>query len=143
MDEIGLYFTEPVREAMNFETMRGDGENTSFWNLQSAIYSMWAGELAAVGVDMFGASQLLGYPAGPPGTPVGAPAGNPAAGTPFQPQVFPAGNCPVIHQLLCFPSPCPVDARVGIVVGVEKLVAAGNDFTRLGDRPGQRTMVDT
>ena len=48
MDEIGLFFTEPVREAMNFETMRGDGLNTSFWNLQSAIYSMWAGELAAV-----------------------------------------------------------------------------------------------
>ena len=109
VDEIGLFFTEPVREAMNFETMRGDGLNTSFWNLQSAIYSMWAGELAAVGVDMFGASQLLGYPAGPPGTPVGAPAGNPAAGTPFQPQVTPDGNCPVCISLFAlFPRPAAV-----------------------------------
>jgi len=149
VDEIGLFFTEPVREAMNFETMRGDGLNTSFWNLQSAIYSMWAGELAAVGVDMFGASQLLGYPAGPPGTPVGAPAGNPAAGTPFQPQVTPDGNCPVcinpcsvspFRPLLSRPPPY---CLAGIeVVALRGRVAAGNDSPRLGDRLRKRTMVD-
>ena len=104
-DEMGILFQEPVREAMNFSTMRGGGGNTSFWNLHSAIYALWAGEMAAAGVDMFGASQLLGYPAGPPGTPVGVPGPAPERGTPFQPQVTPDGNCPEVRSLLSWRPP--------------------------------------
>ena len=106
VDEMGVLFSEPVRAAMNFTTMRGDGANTSFWNLHSAIYAMWAGELSAVGVDMFGASQLLGYPAinantsDPFRLPVGIPGmASWGVGTPFQPIVTPDGNCPEMTLL--------------------------------------------
>ena len=99
VDEMGLLFAENVRASMSFDTMRAGGANTSFWNLQSAIYAFQSGELAASGVDMFGSSQLLGYPAGPPGTPVGIPFGDAKAGCPFQPQVTPDGNCPEMTML--------------------------------------------
>ena len=106
VDEMGVLFPEPVRAAMNFTTMRGDGGNTSFWNLHSAIYGMWVGELSAVGVDMFGSSQLLGYPAIPANTsdkfrlPVGIPGLESwGVGTPFQPIVTPDGNCPEMTLL--------------------------------------------
>ena len=99
VDEMGILVGDNVRAAMDFDSMRSNRTNTTYWNVQSSIYSLWAGELSAVGVDMFGASQLLGYPSGPPGSPVGVPAGDPKAGTPFQPQVTPHGNCPEMSLL--------------------------------------------
>ena len=54
---------------MNLTSLRSS--NSSWWNLHSALWAVMHGELAAMGVAMTGASQLLGYPAGPPGTPVG------------------------------------------------------------------------
>ena len=62
-DEIGICNScgGPIAE-MNAPSLLGMGGNTSWWNLHSAIYAMWHGELSAAGVDMLGASQFVGYP---------------------------------------------------------------------------------
>ena len=97
-NEIGICNTcSGAVEMMNLNSLRG--ANASWWNLQSALWAVMHGELAAMGVAMTGASGLLGYPSGPPGTPVGIPGPAPARGTPYQPQVTPDGNCPEMSMI--------------------------------------------
>ena len=91
MDEVGIILG--CNPPFNMTATLGHGNLSSWWNLQSVVWALYVGELAAAGVDMLGASQFIGWVAGPPGSPVGIPYGNPAAGTPFQPQVTAGGNC--------------------------------------------------
>ena len=91
MDELGILIG--CNPPFNMTATLGHGNLSSWWNLQSVVWAVYVGELAAAGVDMLGASQFIGWVAGPPGSPVGIPSADPSAGTPFQPQVTPGGNC--------------------------------------------------
>ena len=91
MDEVGLILG--CNPPFDMTATLGYGNLSSWWNLQSVVWSMFVGELATARVDMLGASQFIGWVAGPPGSPVGIPSADPAAGTPYQPQVTAGGNC--------------------------------------------------
>jgi hypothetical protein len=92
MDEVGILLgcDAPFNVSA---TLGVHGSLSSWWNVQSVIWAMYVMEMGAAGVDMLGASQFVGWTAGPPGTPVGIPAANANGGTPFQPQVTAGGNC--------------------------------------------------
>eukprot|EP01046_Picozoa_sp_COSAG06_P075891 COSAG06_NODE_23943_length_677_cov_0.621107_1_plen_95_part_01 len=77
MDELGILIG--CNPPFNMTATLGHGNLSSWWNLQSVVWAVYVGELAAAGVDMLGASQFIGWVAGPPGSPVGIPSADPSA----------------------------------------------------------------
>ena len=97
MDEVGILLG--CNPPFNVSETLGSGRLANWWNIQSIVWALYTGELAAAGVDMIGASQFVGWPVGPPGTPVAIPFGNPKTGAPYQPQIDGGGNCPEMSMV--------------------------------------------
>ena len=71
MDEVGIILG--CNPPFDMSATLWVGNLSSWWNMQSVVWAVYVGELAAAGVDMLGASQFVGWVAGPPGSPVGPP----------------------------------------------------------------------
>lgn len=59
MDEVGILLGIAP---FNMSDTLGNGSLSSWWNIQSVVWALFIGELAAAGVDMIGASQFVGWP---------------------------------------------------------------------------------
>jgi hypothetical protein len=109
MNEIGICNTcAQTIGWYNMDSTLGTGPNSTWSNLNAVAHVAIMGELGAAGVDMVGASQLLGWPAGKAAGaeaaayasfPVGVPFANKSIGSPYQPQVTANGNCPEMSLL--------------------------------------------
>ena len=105
MDEVGILLG--CNPPFNVTDTLGDGPLSNWWNIQAVVWAMYVGELSAAGVDMVGASQFVGWPAGEvpsecradPAGCVGLPHGNASLGAPFQSQITSGGNCPEMSMI--------------------------------------------